>query len=274
VIPEKEVIRARAEHEAAAAAYRALKEQIRFDAHQRALEAQQELQAADAAVTLSRSHLLILGFGEKDIDSMDPIAEGERIAYYPVRSPIGGTVIARNAPLSQHVTEHTELFRIADLSTVWLRADVFEKDLDAVQGLQERSVTFTTGGYPGRSFSASVFSLGDLVAEETRAAPLLAVAENPDGRLKPGMFVELELMVRNDADVLQAPASAIQHHAGATFVFVADGTTGFQRRDVQLGRSTEELVEIRAGLAEGEQIVIQGGFALKSEMLVDLLAEE
>ena len=88
VIPEKEVIRARAEHEAAEATYRALMEQIRFDAQQQALDAQQELQAAEAAVAISRSHLLILGYSEEDIDSMDPIAEAERVAYYPVRSPI------------------------------------------------------------------------------------------------------------------------------------------------------------------------------------------
>jgi cobalt-zinc-cadmium efflux system membrane fusion protein len=238
------------------------------------LDARQGLQAAEAAAAISRSHLLILGYRERDLDSMDPIAEAERVAYYPVRSPIDGTVIARNAPLSQHVNEETELIRIADLSTVWLRADVFEKDLEAVRGLQERSVTFATGGYPGRSFTAEVFSFGDLVADETRAAPLLAVADNSDGLLKPGMFVEIQLTARNDADVLQLPAAAIQRHAGATFVFVADGSDGFERRDVRLGRSTSELVEVRTGLAEGELVVVHGGFALKSEMLSDLLVEE
>ncbi|NLS91620.1 MAG: efflux RND transporter periplasmic adaptor subunit [Planctomycetaceae bacterium] len=274
VIPEKEVIRARAEHEAAAATYQALKEQIRFEAQQRATEARQQLQAAEAAVAVGRSHLLILGYRAEEIDSMDPIGEAERVAYYPVRAPIGGTVIGRNAPLSQHVNEQTELIRIADLSTVWLRADIFEKHIQAVQGLQQRSVTFTTGGYPGRSFDATVFSLGDLVAEESRAAPLLAVAENPDGLLKPGMFAEIELTARDDADVLQVPDSAIQRHAGATFVFVADGSGGFERRDVEVGRSTARHVEILAGVGEGELAVVQGGFALKSEMLSELMVEE
>ncbi len=274
VIPEKEVIRARAEHEAAAATYQALKEQIRFEAQQQAMEAQQQLQAAEAAVAVSRSHLLILGYREQEIDSMDPIAEAERVAYYPVRSPIGGTVIARNAPLSQHVNEQTELIRIADLSTVWLRADIFEKHIQAVQGLQQRSVTFTTGGYPGQSFDATVFSLGDLVAEESRAASLLAVAENPDGLLKPGMFAEIELTARDDADVLQLPASAIQRHADVAFVFVAAGSGGFERRDVEVGRSTARQVEILAGVGEGELAVVQGGFALKSEMLSELMVEE
>jgi cobalt-zinc-cadmium efflux system membrane fusion protein len=274
VVPEKEVIRARAEHEAAQATYRALKEQTRFDAQQQALEAQHKLQAAEAAVAISRSHLLILGYSEDDIDSMDPLAEAGRVAYYPVRSPIAGTVITRSAPLSQHVDDETELMEIADLSTVWLRADVFEKDLGATRGLQGKSVTFQVASYPGQRFTAEIFSPGDLVDDETRAARLLAVADNSEGLLRPGMFVEIELTPRNDADVLQLPAAAIQRHAGATFVFVSDDTRAFERRDVKLGRSTSELVEIREGLTEGESVVVNGGFALKSEMLSELMVEE
>ncbi len=274
VIPEKEAIRARAEHEAAAATYRAMKEQIRFDSQQRALDAQQELRAAEAAVAISRSHLLILGYDGDDIDSMDPIAEAERVAYYPVRSPIDGTVIAKNAPLSQHVDDETELIEIADLSTVWLRADVFEKDLGAIRGLRGKAVAFEASSYPGQQFAAVIFSTGDVVDDKTRATRLLATAKNSDRLLRPGMFVEIQLTPRNDADVLQLPASAIQRHAGETFVIVADDSGGFERRDVELGRSTSQLVEINAGIREGDSAVVKGGFALKSEMLSDLMVEE
>ncbi len=274
VIPEKEVIRARAEHEAAAATYRALREQIRFDAQQKALDAQQELQEAEAAVAISHSHLLILGYGEDDLASMDPIAEAERVAYYPVRSPIDGTVITKSALLSQHVNEETELIQIADLSSVWLRADVFEKDLGAIRGLQGSPVSFHVNSYPGQQFTAEIFSLGDLVDDTTRAARLLAKADNHDRLLKPGMFVEIELTRGNVSEALQLPASAIQRHAEATFVFVSAGTGGFERRDVVLGRTTSQLVEINAGLVGGESVVINGGFALKSEMLSELMVEE
>lgn len=274
IIPEKEVIRSRAEHEAAEATYRALIEQTRFDAQQKAVDARHALQAAEAAAAISRSHLLILGYREADLDSMDPLAEAGRIAYFPVRAPIAGTVIARNAQLSMHVNHQTELLRVADLSTVWLRADVFEKDLAAVGGLQGRQVSFRANSYPDRKFTANVFSLGDLVNDETRAVGLLAIAENPERLLKPGMFVDIELSPGEDAAVLQVPAAAIQRHSGATFVFVADGHAAFQRREVQVGRSTAEVVEILAGLTGGEAVVVRGGFALKSEMLSDLLAEE
>jgi cobalt-zinc-cadmium efflux system membrane fusion protein len=274
VIPEKEVIRARADHEAASASYGALKEQIRFEAQQHALDAQQALQAAEAAVAISRSHLLILGYSQSDLESMDPIAEAERVAYYPLRSPIDGTVLSRNAPLSQHVDDETEVFEVADLSTLWLQADVFEKDLGALRGLRGKSILFESGSYPGQQLPANVFSTGDVVDDESRAARLLATVENPDRILKPGMFVRVELNPRNDADVLQLPASAIQRHARATFVFVADGSGGFRRRDVEVGRATEQRVEILAGIREGDLAVVQGGFALKSEMLSELMVEE
>jgi len=274
VIPEKEVIRARAEHEAAAATYRALKEQIRFDAQQKALEARQEFQAAEAAVAISRSHLLILGYDAEDLSSMDPIEEGERVAYYPLRSPINGTVITKSAPLSQHVDEQTELVQIADLSSVWLRVDVFEKDLGAIRGLEGSSVTFQVNSYPGQSFIAEIFSLGDVVDDQTRAARLLARADNSDRLLKPGMFVEIELTQGSDAEVLQLPTSAIQRHAGESFVFLAASNGGFERRNVSIGRATAQHVEIRAGIMEGESVVVSGGFALKSEMLSELMVEE
>ncbi len=286
IIAQKRVFHAREEYESADATYRALMEQIRFDAQQQSLDAQQELQVAEAAVAISRSHLLILGYSNKDIVSMVPLAEAERVAYYPIRSPIAGTVISKDAPLSQYVDRKTELMEIADLSTIWLRADVFEKDLDTIRGLQDQSVLFQVGSYPGQRFTAAIFSLGAVVDDETRAARLLANVDNSKRLLKPGMFVEVELTPHNDADVLQLPASAIQRHAGATFVFIADGADGadgtdgadgadgFERRDVTIGRSTSELVEIKAGLIDEELAVIKGGFALKSEMLSELMVEE
>lgn len=274
VVPGKEVIRARAEHEAAEATYRALLEQIRFDVHQQSMEAQQQFQAAEAAVAISRSQILILGYSDQDIDSMDPIAEASRISYYPVCAPIAGTVIAREAALAERVDEKSEMFHIADLSTIWLRVDIFEKDLNAVLGLEGKTVSFETNSFPGRRFDATIFSLGAIVDDDSRASRLLATVDNSENLLKPGMFVDVELTPRNEGNVLQVPASAIQRHDGSSFVFVSDGSDKFERRDVMVGRSTTHRVEIVEGLDEGELVVTKGGFALKSEMLSELMAEE
>jgi multidrug efflux pump subunit AcrA (membrane-fusion protein) len=135
-------------------------------------------------------------------------------------------------------------------------------------------VSFVVGSYPQREFAAEVFSTGSLVDDKTRAARVLAIADNSERLLKPGMFVQIELSPPNDRHVLQVPSSAVQRHDGATFVFVSRGTGGFEARDVQLGRSTAEIAEITRGLTEGELVVVQGGFALKSQMLSELMVEE
>ena len=273
IVPGKEVLRAAAAEEIAEAAYKATLEQIRYEAKKQLLDASEVLHEAESAVAVARSQLLILGYHEDDIDAMDPLTEGERVAYYPVRAPIDGTIIKMRAPLSKHVDPETELVEIADFSTVWLRADVFEKDLASVQGLIGGEVAFHSVGYPGRRFTAKVFSLGDVVDDETRASGLLAVAENPDRLLKPGMFGRIELAVPDTSAVLQVPASAIHRHDGATFVFVRDGSQGFARRDVRPGRGTSERVEIHEGVSEDDVVVVEGGFALKSEMLSELMTE-
>jgi len=274
VLPEKEVIRARAEYESSNATYQALLEQIRFDSDRQLLLSEQKLKEAETALAVSRSQLFILGYSARDIADMDPIAEAERVAYYPVRAPFDGTVIARDAMLSKHVDAETELIEIADLSTVWLRADIFEKDLGAVHGLQGKPVEFRTTSYPDQVFSAKVFSLGNVVDDQTRAARLLGVVENTDRLLKPGMFAEIDLNSGYDSNVVLVPTSAVQRHAGATFVFVRRGQQQFERRDVQIGRSTSESVEILDGLDTDEPVVVRGGFALKSEMLSELMVEE
>jgi cobalt-zinc-cadmium efflux system membrane fusion protein len=99
------------------------------------------------------------------------------------------------------------------------------------------------------------------------------VAKNEDGRLKPGMFVTVELPDTHAATVLQVPLAAVLEHDGVPFVFQHLGGERFQRRDVELGRRTAEAVEIRSGLTAGDQIVVSGGFALKSRMLSALLEE-
>jgi len=274
VVPVKEVIHARAHYESSTATYQALLEQIRFDSDRQLLVSQQKLKEAETALAVSRSQLFILGFSAEDIRTMDPIAEAERVAYYPVRAPFDGTVIDRDAVLSKHVDAECELVEIADLSTVWLRADIFEKDLGAVHGLQDRPVEFRTTGYPDQVFSANVFSLGNVVDDQTRAARLLAVVENTDRLLKPGMFAEINLSSGYDTNVAFVPASAIQRHDGASFVFVRRGRQQFERRDVRTGRSTSENVEILDGLETNEPVVVRGGFALKSEMLSELMVEE
>ena len=106
------------------------------------------------------------------------------------------------------------------------------------------------------------------------ACGLLATVDNSKRDLRPGMFVEIDLQLDDDTGVLQVPASAVQQHENITFVFVARGPAEFERRNVVTGRSTTDMVEIVSGLDGGETVVEQGTFALKSELLAELMSEE
>jgi RND family efflux transporter MFP subunit len=205
---------------------------------------------------------------------MDPIEEGEAVAHYPITAPLAGTVIKKDAVLLEHVTPQMQLFQVADLSAVWLQADIFEKDLPLLYGLRDKTLQFRAGSYPDRQFTAKVTYTGDLVDEKTRAVRLTATADNPDGLLKPGMFVEARLPKPKLTPALALPESALQRHEGRTFVFVYLEGDRFEPRDVETGASVDGQVEIESGLQPGERVAIRGGFALKSEMLRELMSEE
>lgn len=270
---EKDYIRAKAEYESASATYQAVLEQLKFTTQQRLREADQKLQESLTAERMSRALLLILGYTEAEIAKMDPLAEGESVAHYPIRAPFDGTVIGKHAVLSEQVGPTHQLYEITDLSKVWLHADVFEKDLPALERVTGKRLEFTTAGYNDRRFTAEVAYTGDSVDEKTRAVRLIAIADNPERLLKPGMFVAVALPIGSKGTSVQIPSSAVQSQGTESYVFVASGADEFQKRVVRVGRTVGERVEVREGLRSGEKIVVEGGFALKSELMKDLLAE-
>jgi len=107
------------------------------------------------------------------------------------------------------------------------------------------------------------------MSDVTRSVPLVAELKNPDGRLKPGMFVWAIIPLDKPHEGLVIPAGAIMWHENQPFVFVPDGERKYRRVDVQLGLETNKWIEISSGLKEGDQIVDRGAFYLKSELLLE-----
>ncbi len=270
----KDYLKAKADYEATMATYHGWIEQIRFTSRRELVRTEQDLEQARTAEKVSRSLLLILGYSEEEVAQMDPLAERAGIAYYPVKAPFDGTVIAKDVVLGERVGPSTQMLEVADLSSVWVQADIFEKDLPLLERLRGKTLSFRPSGYSQQRFSARVFYTGDIVDEKTRTVRLMAVADNPQRLLKPGTFVEVELPGRTFSNVLQVPVSAVETHKGKPFVFVHQGGEEFRRRDVSIGRRTVGALEITAGLSEGERLVVKGGFALKSELLERLIGED
>ncbi len=270
-VSQSNVIRLRAEFEAAEATFRALCEEVKFRTGQEVRASEQKLREAQTAESLSKATLFMLGYTREEVESMDPLAEGSAVSLYPVRAPFEGTVIEQHAVLSERVGPQFQVFKITDLSTLWLQADVPQSDVPLVQQLAGQRVQFRVIGEDGPTHEAEVFYTGDVVAENTRTVALSASVANPAHTLKPGMFVEVEL-ARPGTATVQVPESAIQRQGDQPFVFVHAGDDLFRRVDVMLGRSSSGRVEIVEGIKPGESVVVAGGFVLKSELFKDQMA--
>ena len=201
------------------------------------LVAKQDLEKAQTTEAINRELLGILGYHEIKPEDIDPAIQKETISHYTVTAPFDGTVIGKDVVLLDQVDSTKQMFSVADFATVWVQADVYEKYLPLLQQLLNKVVRFRLESYPGRTFEARVFYLGNMVDAKTRTVDMRAIVDNPDRILKPGMFVELELPAQGVPGVLQVPASAIQTHEKSTFVFVQKGDGLFERRDVRVGRT-------------------------------------
>jgi cobalt-zinc-cadmium efflux system membrane fusion protein len=272
LVAARQIFEAEAAWTTARATLQSLLEQIEQDAKQAAVLSAQSVQELETRVAVDETALKILGFTAEAIATIDP-RQGEALAHCPIHSPFDGTVISKDVVLLEHVGPDKQILGVADLSTVWLAADVYEEHLRLLRELQDRPVRFRSDAWPGEVFEARIFYTGDIVDPQTRTISMRAVAANAERKLKPGMFVTVELPPAARATVLQVPAAAVLEHEGKPFVFVHLGGDEFARRAVVVGRHSPEAVEIRDGIAAGDEVVVAGGFALKSRLLSALLAD-
>ena len=180
----------------------------------------------------------------------------------PIRAPFAGVVTKIEAAPGAAVKPEDQLFTIADLSEVWVQAEVYEKDLGRVRLGQPAFIRVDT--YPDVRFSGKVSYISDTLDAETRTARVRCEVANPGTRLKLDMFATVELPTTFSRMALNVPTSAIQQVDGKNVVFVRKGATGFQVREIELGSQVREQLEIKSGIAEGEPVVTQGAFHLKS----------
>jgi cobalt-zinc-cadmium efflux system membrane fusion protein len=238
------------------------------------LRREAEWRAAEAELTTAEQKLHILGLSQLDIDNLsnDRANAGHE---YPVRAPIHGRVTERKAVQGRVVSANDELFTVARLESLWLFLQVFEKDLPAV--MEGAAVTLTCESHPDHRFTGTVDFVGQVLDPHSRTVQARVVIENPDGKLKPGMFVYASIDAGNEdghqATRLAIPVSAVAKVDGRDVVFVQTAGRTFELRPVVLGEATEDWVEIRSGLTEGEMIAVEGAFTLKSEILKGGLEE-
>ena len=180
-------------------------------------------------------------------------------AVFSLNSPIDGIVVERNATIGASVGTEASLFKIIDLSRVWVDANVFEKDLQRVRLGQQ--VKLTVPAFPGSTFSGKVILVNSVVDPDTRTVKVRTEVPNPDGRLKPDMFANVEIITDVNRAAISIPQSAVLNDNGQTVVFVAEGN-GYQKRQVHTGIQNGDRVEITDGLNAGEKLVVKGNYLL------------
>ena len=198
--------------------------------------------------------------------STEQLAELERtrkpVEAVTFTSPASGFVLEKTAIQGMHVTPGQTLYKLADLSSVWVEADVYEQDIARLRTGQRAAVTLDA--YPGESFTGRAIYIYPFVEENTRTVKVRFQFPNARGRLKPGMYANVELQGSSDTR-LTVPADAVLDSGSRQVVFVARGDGMFTPRTVKVGRRFADRIEILDGVKEGEQVATGATFFLDSE---------
>lgn len=223
---------------------------------------QEALKSASHLVEATKRRLLLWGITKDQIDEIERNREVR--THMTIHAPIGGTVIDKKAFEGQYVKEGERLYTIADLSTVWVLADVYEYELPWVRNGMPAEMGLSY--IPGKRFKGKVLYVYPYMDEKTRTAKLRLEFKNLRYQLKPGMYANIYLNPRISENSLVIPQEAVIDSGVRKLVFISLGNGKFQPRDVKIGiESAENEFQVLKGLREGEEIVVSAQFMLDSE---------
>jgi cobalt-zinc-cadmium efflux system membrane fusion protein len=231
-------------------------------AEKRQIAARAALARVEARLDTAEEQLHLYGMTQAQIDELAPHHDHSH-SIFALTSPIDGEVIALHATLGEQVGPESATAQIADLSSVWVEAAVYERDLGSLTLGGDAWVT--VAAYPQEPFPGRLEFISRTVHEETRTVEARIVVANPDHRLLPGMFAKVEIQIGAGEPVVAIPRAAIQRDGEETICFVENESGHYQRREVATGATGPAFVEILSGLDEGERVVTRGAFILKSE---------
>jgi len=223
-----------------------------------------EYQKTQAQVQGAAGKLRMLGVSPADG------ARGATNSSVPVTAPLRGTVIERKAVLGELAKTEAALFVVADLSKVWLEANIGEADLGRVRIGATARARFA--GRPDEVFQGKVSHLGAVLEKETRTAKAIVELDNPKGFLRPQMFASVDIETGTARKAMVVPESAVTLVQGLPTVFVEEAA-GFAARPVELGTRSGGKVTIKSGVAAGDLVVTEGVYALKARLLKSQIGE-
>jgi RND family efflux transporter MFP subunit len=216
-----------------------------------------------ATVQTARSQLELLGVSTSTLDA---VASGTPVsAATSVPAPLDGVVTERGANIGLNVDPATKLFTVVDLSTVWVVADVYERDFSRVRVGSEAIIR--TAAYPDLALRGRIGYIDPQVSAETRTAKVRVEVANPRGELRLGMYADVEVSAAPGVIVPMIPRTAVQNVGDRAVVYLVDAKEPgrFIEREIRLGHTAGEQVAVTSGVQPGDVIVTEGSFFVRAE---------
>jgi RND family efflux transporter MFP subunit len=218
------------------------------------------LERADALIAAARQRLVLWDVPAEEIRALEEKREAPEAVVF--RAPVSGVVVDKQAVKGLHIMSGQSLYKVVDLSSVWVEADVYENEISAVRVGDTASVV--VDAYPHDKFTGRIVYIYPYLDDKTRTNKVRFELANRDGRLKPGMFANVELKTRGVAAVM-VPNDAVLDSGAEQVAFVSQGDGRFEPRPVKIGRRLGDMVQVLDGLKEGEQVAAGATFFLDSE---------
>ena len=227
------------------------------------LRATADLEKSSAELRAAQDKLRLLGGSAR--------ADGAANSTFPLTAPLAGTIIQKKATVGELGTPSEPLFIIADLSKVWIEANLTEDNLSKVKVGSAATVTVTA--YPGERFAGRVTYVASLLDKDSRTIPARIEVENKDGRLKPEMFATATIDTNGaKREALSVPDAAILLLQGQPTLFVEEHG-GYEARAIEPGDKLSGRTVIKSGVAAGEKVVTAGAYALKARLLKSQISD-
>jgi membrane fusion protein, heavy metal efflux system len=241
--------------------------QERISSEKEYLQAKQELDSAQIRVTGALGRLTRLGM---DAASAGSLSQQDAKGRLVLRAPADGVVLVMHAVPGEVLKTEESLITVGDNSTVWVWANMYERDMAAVRHAQSQkklAARVAVKGYPGQEFPGTVDFISPAMEESSRTVKVRIEVANPDGRLLAGMFADVKVFLPGQDEVLVVPTGAVLDDEGRSFLFLYHHGDYYIRRPVMPGRAWDGWIEVKQGLSGGESVVTDGAFLMKSDVL-------
>jgi Cu(I)/Ag(I) efflux system membrane fusion protein len=215
---------------------------------------------AEAALDAARQRLRLWDISDAQIKQIEQT--GKPVRTLTLYSPVSGFVTQKMAVLGMKVMPGEKLFDIADLSTLWIIADIYEYELPFVKVGQPARIALSY--FPGKELLSKIDYIYPTISADTRTAKIRLTLSNPGGQLKPQMFTNVEIRI-DLGKKLTIPDSAVIDTGKGQVVYVDRGNGVFEPREIQTGLRADGIVEVLRGLKTGEKVATSANFLIDSE---------